>query len=135
MDVGHAPASRDERLGQHLLERDARHLGRVLHGQEQSCLRALPRRERQQVLAIEGDAAAEHLVARLAHQHVRQRRLARAIRPHHRVHLAAAHDEVDPLQDLLAAHAGAQAIDDELVDRGRGHGSVTRTSPSTTVTT
>ena len=37
-----------------------------------------------------------HLVAGPAHDHVGERRLARAVGAHHRVDLAAAHDEVDP---------------------------------------
>ena len=58
---------------QHVVERHAGHLGRVLHGEEQPGLGPLPRRQAEQVDAVEGDRAAEHLVAGLAHEHVRQR--------------------------------------------------------------
>ena len=58
---------------------------------------------------------AEHLVAGPAHDHVRQRRLARAVRAHDGVDLAGADGEVDPLEDLLAGHAGPQAADLEHV--------------------
>ena len=53
--------------------------------------------------------AAEHLVAGASHDHVGQGALARAVRAHDGVHLAGADGEVDPLEDLLAGHAGAQA--------------------------
>ena len=46
---------------------------------------------RQQVLAVEGHAAAGDLVALAAGQHVGERALARAVRAHDRVHLARAH--------------------------------------------
>ena len=52
-------------------------------------------RQREQVDAVERHRPAGHLVARAAHDHVRQRRLARAVRSHHGVHLAGAHREVD----------------------------------------
>jgi len=52
-----------ERLVENLLEGHARHLGGVLHGEEEPGARALPGRERQQIDTVEGDGAAEHLVA------------------------------------------------------------------------
>ena len=53
----------------------------------------------------------------LAHDHVGQRRLARAVGAHERVDLALAHGEVEPAQDLLVAGADVQVLDLEV-----GHG-------------
>ena len=52
---------------QHVVERHAGHLGRVLHHEVQPGRGALPRRQGEHVDAVEGDRAAEHLVAGLAH--------------------------------------------------------------------
>ena len=89
----------------------AGHLGGVLHGEEQAGLGPLPRRHGEHVDPVEGDRAAEHLVAGPAHDDVRQRGLAGAVRAHDGVDLARADGEVDPLEDLLAGHAGPQALD------------------------
>ena len=94
------------------------HLDRVLHGQEQPGLGPLPRRQGQQVLAVEGDPAADHLVAGPAHQHVGQRALARAVGAHHGVDLAAAHLEVDAAQDLLAGRPSARRSFDHAATLG-----------------
>ena len=51
--------------------------------------------------AVVADLAAGHLVALAAGQHVGERALARAVRPHDRVHLAGADLQVDAAQDLL----------------------------------
>ena len=75
--------------------------------------------------------AAEHLVAGAAHDHVGQGALAGAVRAHDGVHLAGADREVDPLEDLLAGHAGAQARGSRARARTR-HSTTTSTSPSTT---
>ena len=90
------------RGAQEVHDRDARDLGRVLEGQEQAELRALVGRELRDVLALEQDLALGDRVAGPAHDHVGQRGLARAVRPHQRVDLALAHRQVDALQDLLA---------------------------------
>ena len=50
-------------------------------------------------LPVEADLPVRHLVAGPAGEHVRERALARAVRAHDGVHLAGAHDEVEPLQD------------------------------------
>ena len=71
-------------------DRHARDLDRVLHGEEQAARGALPRREAEELLAVERDRAGGDRVVAAAHQHVRQRRLARAVRAHDRVHLARA---------------------------------------------
>ena len=132
-----APARPGGRLEQGV-ERHARDLGRVLQGEEQPGLRPLPRVERQEIDAVEGDSPAEHLVAGTAHHHVGQRRLARSVGTHHGVHLAGPHGEVDAAQDLLARHPGPQSGDlEHVTDLGcPGHSSSTTstTSPSSTRT-
>ena len=57
--------------------------------------RPLLRRHREQVPAVEEHLALGHLVALAAGQHVGERALARAVRPHDRMHLAGADLEVD----------------------------------------
>ncbi len=104
-------ALRAQCFGEHRVEAHARHLGRVLEREEEPCLRSLPRFERQDVDAVEGHRPGEHLVARPSHQHVRERRLARAVRPHDRVHLAARDREVDAAEDLASPGCGAEALD------------------------
>src|SRR3546814_3545535 len=94
---------------------DLRHLRGVLHGEEQPGLRALPRGEPEHLGAVEGDAAAEHLVAGPAHDDVGQRGLAGAVRAHDGVDLAGADGEVDPLEDLSTGDAGPKAADLEDV--------------------
>ena len=89
-------------LDQHVAQLHAGHLDGVLQRQEQPGLGPLPRRERRvRSTPSSGHAAAEHLVAGPAGDHVGQRRLARAVRAHHDVHLAGADGEVDAPQDLL----------------------------------
>ena len=123
------PALRGQRLGQRIDQRDARHLGRILHREEEAGVGPLPRRERQEVDAVEGDRAGAHVVARAAGDDVRQRGLPRPVRTHHRVHLAALHREVDPAQDLAPADRDPKTFDAQLT-----HRTVTTTSPSTTFT-
>ena len=101
--VGLAPApSAGRRRGQQRVQAHAGHLDRVLQRQEQPGAGPLPGRQRRQVLPVHGDGARGHLGARAAHQRVGQGALARAVGAHDHVHLAAAHREVDAVQDLLA---------------------------------
>ena len=65
----------------------------------------------EQLLAVDGDRATGDRVVAPTHEHVRQRRLARAVRAHERVHLARAHLEVDAAQDLLPRDGGVQVRD------------------------
>ena len=88
-------------LDQDVAQLHAGHLDGVLQRQEQPGLGPLPGRQPRQVDAVERHAAAEHLVAGAAGDHMGQRRLARAVRAHHDVHLAGADREVDAPQDLL----------------------------------
>ena len=55
----------------------------------------------EQVLAVEQHLACGRLVVRLAGEHIGERRLARAVRPHDRVHLARVHREVETLRISL----------------------------------
>ena len=112
---------RAQRLRHRLLERHARHLGRVLHGEEQPGVGALPGGQAEQVVAVERDRAAEDLVAGPAHEHVRERGLARAVGAHDRVHLAAAHLEVEAAQDLAPLDTGPQAVDPKRRSRDLHH--------------
>jgi hypothetical protein len=73
-----------------------------LESQKHAELGALVGLELEGVLAPEGYGAAGHLVARVAHEHVGQRALARPIRAHDRVDLAFADLEIQALHYLLA---------------------------------
>ena len=79
---------------------------RVLEREEQTALRPLVRAELGHVVAVEEDLALGHLVGRVAHQRIGERRLARAVRAHDRVLLVQVHGEVDPLDDLGAVREG-----------------------------
>ena len=77
-------------------------LDRVLEGEKHALARPLVGRHVEQVAAEIGDAALGDLVALAAGEHRGERRLAGAVRPHDRVHLAGADRQVDPFQDLAA---------------------------------
>ena len=91
----------------------AGNLDRVLERHEHAFAGALVGIHVEQVLAVEGDVAAGHLVLRVAGQRTRQRALARAVRPHDGVHLAGVDGEVDPLEDLLAFGPNLQILDSQ----------------------
>jgi hypothetical protein len=78
---------------------DAGDLDRVLEGEEQPVGGTLLRVHLQQVLAVQRGRAVRHLVAGAARQYVGKGRLARAVRPHDRVHAARFDIEVDALED------------------------------------
>ena len=105
---------RDQSFGEHLLDRHAGHLGRVLHREEQPRMGTFVRGECQQVDAVERHRPSGDLVAGLAHQHVRQRRLSRAVRTHDRVNLARADHEIEAAQNGLVTHRGEQTRYDQL---------------------
>ena len=73
-------------------------------------MRAVFGREREQVLAIEDDAALRHFVFRVANEHIAQRAFARAVRPHEHVYFAVADCEVHAAQDFFAFDAGVQVF-------------------------
>ena len=97
VDVAGAHRSGDERL-----ERHAGHLHRILHREEQPALRALPRGQTDQLFAVDRDRPGGHFVVGSPHQRVRQRRLARTVRAHQRVHFAGTNFEIHAVQDLVA---------------------------------
>jgi len=99
-----------------------RHTGhgvRVLEAQEEAELRALVRPQVEHVGAIERHLAGRHLVAGVAHQHVRQGRLAGPVRAHDGVDLPPGDLEVDAPEDLLVGvgDPGVQIADDEVGQR------------------
>ena len=65
--------------------------------------------EAQKLDAVEGHAPARHLVAGPSHQHVGESALARPVRSHDGVDLAASDLEVDAPQDLAGVDAGMKA--------------------------
>jgi hypothetical protein len=75
---------------------------RVLEGEEEPALRALVGGRLGDVLAVEADPAAGDPVGRVAGDRVGERRLARAVRAHDRVHLVRVDREVDAADDLCA---------------------------------
>src|SRR3954454_14435718 len=131
-----APCS--DRRADDSFERHTGDFNRILHGEEEPALRALPRRESEDVFAIDGDGTAGYLVFATAHQRVGQRRLTRSVRTHERVDLTGAHFEVDSTQNLVPTDGRVQIADAQDVTgrvarvRRVRHGSTTDTSlPST----
>ena len=55
-------------------------------------------------------AAFGHLIARPPAEHIGQRRLARAVRPHDRMHLARGHGERQPVEDRLVGDGGVEVF-------------------------
>ena len=95
-------------------DRHARDRDRVLERHEQAGTRALVRIGLGDVLAVEEDLAFGHLEVRVAHDRVRERGLARAVRAHQRVELTGPDVQVDPLEDLLVRSGDVQVLDLEL---------------------
>ena len=93
-------ADRVDRGAQEARDGHARDRVRVLEREEEAALRALVGAELDEVLAVEEDLALGDLVGRVAHQRVGERRLARAVRAHDRVHLVRVDGQVDALDDL-----------------------------------
>ena len=93
------------------LQRHARHLQRVLEGEEDAAFSALIDRQGGDVLAVKYDAAARHGVDRIAGDGVAERGFSRAVRPHENVRLVAPDREVNAVKDLLFPRADVQAID------------------------
>ena len=73
---------------------------RVLEREKQPALRPLIGAGLREILAVEEDLALGDLVRRVAHQGIRQRRLARAVGAHDGVHLVRVDREVDALDDF-----------------------------------
>ena len=90
---------------------DARNLHRVLEGEEHAGGGALGRVHGEQVLTLPGDRARGDLVIVLAGQHISERRLAGAVRPHDGVHLARGQREVEAFEDLAAIDIDVKVLD------------------------
>ena len=83
----HRSAASDERLGENGVEADAGNFARVLHHQMKTSHGPLVGGQTEDLFAVEGDAAAEHLVAGLAHDDGRERGLPGAVRAHDSMYL------------------------------------------------
>jgi hypothetical protein len=83
-------------------------------GHEQAHARALVGVGLGDVGAVVEDLAVGDRQAGVAHDHVGQRRLARAVGAHQRVDLVRADLEVEALEDLLVAGADVEVADREL---------------------
>ena len=104
-------ALRVERGAQERHGGDARHFHRILEGQEHALGGALVRRHAEDVLAVEQHLAFGDLVVVLAGQHIGERRLAGAVRPHDGGDLALFDGEVEAVEDLLALDLDVQVLD------------------------
>ena len=91
-----------DRLAQEVRDGDARDRVRVLEREEEPGLRALVGAGLGDVVAVEQDLPLGDHVGRMPGDRVRERRLARAVRAHDRVHLAGGDREIDTLDDLGA---------------------------------
>jgi hypothetical protein len=67
--------------------------------------------------AVEEDLTLGHLEVRVAHDRVRERRLAGAVGPHQGVELTWADVQVDPLEDLLVRGGDMKVLDLKLGHR------------------
>ena len=104
-------ALRVERGAQERHGGDAGDFDRILEGEEEALGGALVGIEVEHVLAVEQDLPLRHLVVGLAGEHIGERRLARSVRAHDRVHLALVHREIEAVQDLLAVDFDVQVFD------------------------
>src|SRR5690606_32915800 len=86
----------------------------VLECQEKSTACPILGRHLDDVLAVEKDLAPRHLVARMAHQGVRERSLTRTVWSHERVDLALGNDQVEPAQNLLVFDRDVQVANLQL---------------------
>ena len=104
-------AVRVDRGAQEVDDGDAGDRGWVLEGHEQAGAGTLVRVCLGHVLAQEEDLAVGDLVARVAHDRVRQRGLARSVGSHQGMDLTARDRQVDTAQDLLALDVHMQVLD------------------------
>ena len=117
-----SPRARRHRVDRRLDEVrvvDPRDLHRVLEREEEPALGALVGLEAEKIIALPSDAPGRHLVAFAPGEHVAQAALARAVRPHDRVHLAGPDHEVHAVEDRIAVHGDVETGDFE---KGCGHG-------------
>ena len=92
---------------------DAGNFGRILESEEDAGARALVDAHAQQVPAVHGDGAAGNDVAFVAGDHLRERRLAGAVRAHDGVDLAGGNFKGDALEDFGAVFEGGVEVGDE----------------------
>src|SRR5690606_11801836 len=92
---------------------DARDLHRVLEREEQAFACALLGLELEQVAAVPDHRAALHGEAVPSREHLRQRALARAVRPHDGMHFTGTDFQVQPAQDLPAFYRYLEVLDRE----------------------
>ena len=117
-------ADRVDRAAQERADGDSGDRVRILEREEEALLRALVGAGLGHVLAVEQDLPLGDLVGGVAGDRVGERRLARAVRAHDRVHLARRDGEVDALDDLGAVLEGdVQVL--EFQDGHERHGSPT----------
>src|SRR5207245_1812700 len=83
----------------------------ILEGEEDALAGALLGRHGEEIPPFVDHLPSGDLEGLAPRQDVRQGALPAAVRAHDGVDLARSHDEVDPLQDLLAAGRGAEAPD------------------------
>ena len=100
-----------DRQAQEVRDRDAGDRDGVLEGEEEAELGPLVGGQLGDVLAVDEDLAVGDLVAGVAHDRVRERRLAGPVRSHQRVQLAFAHGQIDAAQDLAFLGAHVQVSD------------------------
>ena len=100
-------------LAQELQVGHAGDLDRILEAEEQARRGALVRLHREQVAAVERHATpSAHLIARPPAEHVGERRLARPVRPHDRMHLAGRDGrQRHPVQDRLVGDGRVEVFD------------------------
>ena len=91
-------------------ERHARHLQRVLEGEEYAALGALVHGKRGYVRAVENDAAACDGIFGIARDGIAQRGLACAVRPHEHVRLIRAESKINAAQYLLFTGADVKVL-------------------------
>ena len=104
-------ALRVQRLAQELDVRHAGNLHRVLEAEEQPRRSALVRLHVEQILPVEIDRTLGDLITGPPAEHIRQRRLARAIGTHDRMDFARIDAEREALEDRLVGDRGVEVID------------------------
>ena len=92
-------------------QRHARHLQRVLKGEENPLPGALVDGQVRDVLAVEHDAALRHLIGGVAGHGIAQRRLAGAVRPHQHMGFIFTNTQIHAVENFLLLHANVKIID------------------------
>lgn len=90
--------------------RHAGNLDRILHAEENAFAGAFFRRHGKQVFASETDFSGSNLISGFSGQNIRKRRFSGTVRPHNGMHLALVDSEVEVLDNLPVADAGAKVF-------------------------